>query len=108
MLNIQEPQQDNNLFLLEKRFEVMLDISSKKLIKEISELKECMRKLEEEIKVLKATPKVVQSVQSNNLNSNGQIAPSISNERKSPNNSVSNEVNPQEISIQKYFYFGKK
>ena len=108
MLNIQETQQDNNLFFIEKRFEVMLDMNNKKLIKEISELKDGMRKLEEEIKGLKSAQKVVQSVQSNNVNSNAQIAPSISNERKSPNNSASNEINPQEISIQKYFYFGKK
>lgn len=86
----------------------MLELSSKKLIKEISELKEGMRKLEEEIKVLKIAPKVVQSAQRNNLNNNEQIAPSMSNDRKTPNNSVSNEINPQEISIQKYFYFGKK
>jgi len=105
MLNIKEPQQDNSLFLMEKRFEVILEISNKKLVKEVSELRESIGKLEDEIKLLRSSPKLPQIIQTN---ANLQSTNNPSEKKISNNSSSSQEINPADISIEKYFYFGKK
>ncbi len=110
ILNVQQAP-DNNQYLLEKRFELLLDLSNKKLLKEITEIRDAVVRLEGEIRNLKSSQRSAVTVQKTLAEQPEpkQTVP-LPNQIPQPSAVSSSEqkINPSDFSIEKYFYFGKK
>src|SRR3989338_2013859 len=87
-------------YLAEKKFEVMLDNASKRLMAEISKIRETMGSLQADVKELKEhtnSPRTESQRQAIHI---------------SPGNTGSNgikpheEINPKDVAVEKMFYFG--
>lgn len=93
-----------NSYLVEKKFEVMLDNASKKLMAEITKIKETIGSLQADVKELKAgytnnskmeSQRQVMHIPSDNAESKG-IRPGY------------DDINPKDVAVEKMFYFGNK
>ena len=91
-----------NSYLAEKKFEVMLDNTSKKLMAEIIKIKESLISLQEEVNQLRrgssqaaATASFPQA-ERNYSTSSGSARPTHDN------------INPKDVAVEKMFYFGNK
>ena len=89
-----------NSYLAEKKFEVMLDNTSKKLMAEITKIKESLTSLQEEVNQLRRG-----SSQAAATASFPQTISSSSSESARPRQ---NEINPKDVAVEKMFYFGNK
>ena len=91
-----------NSYLVEKKFEVMLDNASKKLMAEVLKIKESLTSLQEDVNQLRR--------------GSSQAAATLSFPQAERNYSASsesarprqNEINPKDVAIEKMFYFGNK
>ena len=112
-IGLQNNTQCNDTYLLEKRYEVLLDINNKKLFKEINDLKQEISRLGNEIDSIKQSQKSQripvqqvhepsQFVQQNTQPQNFQQQP-VQNQQR-PQQGVA----PEEVPLDKYFYFGRK
>ena len=89
-------------YLAEKKFEVMLDNASKKLMAEVIKMKESLSSLQEDVKELKR--------------SSAQAPATVSFPHSGSNSSASsesvrprqNDINPKDVAVEKMFYFGNK
>ncbi len=90
-----------NSYLMEKKFEVMLDNASKKLMAEVLKIKESLSSLQEEVKELRRgsaqAPATVSFPQA-------ERNYSASSESARPRN----DINPKDVAVEKMFYFGNK
>lgn len=114
-ISLQQPQLDNNLYLLEKRYEVLLDINNKKLLKEINGLREHIKKLEDDIQNLSSSQNLQASTHScagrvvqKTLEVREEPKPTIIEAKQSNAQNTKQEISSEDVSIEKYFYFGKK
>jgi len=89
-----------NSYLAEKKFEVMLDNTSKKLMAEIIKIKESLISLQEEVNQLRRS-----SRQAAATASFPQNISSSSSESARPRQ---NDINPKDVAVEKMFYFGNK
>ena len=117
-LNLNSGQQLNGSYLIEKKFEIMLDSINKKVIGEINGLKEAVSSLQQELRELKK-----QGSQQNYQQQNNQQQCNHREEQGasfSPANPVRNaeepssvkprygDYNSKDVPIDKFFYFGNK
>ena len=89
-----------NSYLIEKKFEVMLDNASKKLMAEVLKIKESLSSLQEEVKELRRGSAQAPATASFSHNS-----PSASSESARPRQ---NDIDPKDVAVEKMFYFGNK
>lgn len=106
-----------NEHLQQKRFEVMLDMATKRLMNEVSTLKETMDKLTEEIQVLKnkvhrqglmEEAKNVQIPQREQSEAKAEPQSEQPKEMKFTNSTNNEKITENDVSIEKIFYCGKK
>src|SRR3989338_1632787 len=90
-----------NSYLVEKKFEVMLDNASKKLMAEVLKIKESLTSLQEDVNQLRRGSQVSATVSFPQAERNY----SASSESARPRQ---NEINPKDVAIEKMFYFGNK
>ena len=91
-----------NSYLIEKKFEVMLDNASKKLMAEITKIKEAVGSLQADVKELKAgytngsrTESQRQAIHISPGNTSNGIKPY-------------DNINPKDVAVEKMFYFGNR
>ena len=111
IFGLQNSQIDNSQYLQEKRLELLLDMNSKKIINEIHELRETIKRIEGDIVNLKSQQRTaVQNVQRTLPEQAEQRI--VSAEPRQALNTASGserrEISSADVSIEKYFYFGKK
>ena len=109
-------------YMLEKKFEIMLDMNNKKIANEISKLSSMINSLNEEIASIKrglSRGATAEASRQNPAKSAVADEPSEYITREIPSNSVrpkSNDdvkprygdYNPEDVAISKIFYFGNK
>lgn len=97
-------------FFIQKQVETMLEINNKKLISEISVLKESLGKLSQEVSELKRMraaapePKIEPRQELRQEPVQEQKASSSSNDLRPRYG----DYNPEDVSVTKMFYFGNK
>ena len=89
-----------NSYLVEKKFEVMLDNASKKLMVEITKIKESLTSLQEDVNQLRRGSS--QAAATVSFPQNGRSASSESARQRQ------NAINQKDVAIEKMFYFGNK
>jgi len=89
-----------NSYLMEKKFEVMLDNASKKLMAEVLKIRELLASLQEEVNELRRGGS--QAVATVTFPQNGRSAGSESARPAYDN------INPKDVAVEKMFYFGNK
>lgn len=111
-LNIAASQQMDGNYMLEKKFEIMIGTATKKILTEIMAIKESLANLQNDISDVKRARS--QSSSSSpyssaaNVPSNG-AALSSNNERfSSAPKPRFGDYKPEDVSVDKFFYFGKK
>ncbi|MEK6949502.1 MAG: hypothetical protein AABX34_04720 [Nanoarchaeota archaeon] len=115
-LNIAANKEMDNSYLLEKKFEIMIGTATKKVLAEIAGLKESISALQNELNdVKRARPQSApMPAASSPYSSAANIPQNTSN--GSSNNHPSSTVarprfgdyKPEDVSVDKFFYFGKK
>lgn len=91
-----------NSYLIEKKFEVMLDNASKKLMAEVLKIKESLTSLQEDVNELRrGSTQAPATVSFSHAGSNS----SASSESARPRQ---NDINPKDVAVEKMFYFGNK
>ena len=117
-LNIAANKEMDNSYLLEKKFEIMIGTATKKVLAEIAGLKESISALQNELNDVKRARQQSQPAQmptaSSPYSSAANIPQNTSN--GSSNNHPSSTVarprfgdyKPEDVSVDKFFYFGKK
>ena len=103
----------NDSYLMEKKFEFMLESINKKVANELNSLKTMIGSINSEVTEIKkqpnnaprAAPAVFES--SNSVNNQGRDTPTRgrSNEPVKPR---FGDYNPEDVPIEKFFYFGNK
>ena len=91
-----------NSYLAEKKFEVMLDNASKKLMTEVLKIKESLSSLQEEVKELRRGSAQAPATASF---PHAERNYSASSESARPRQ---NDINPKDVAVEKIFYFGNK
>ena len=89
-----------NSYLIEKKFEVMLDNASKKLMAEVLKIKESLTSLQEDVNELRRGSS--QATATVSFPQNGRSA---SSESARP---AYDNINPKDVAVEKMFYFGNK
>jgi len=89
-----------NSYLIEKKFEVMLDNASKKLMNEVLKIKESLTSLQEDVNELRRGSSQVAAAVS--FPQNGRSSSSESSRTRQ------NDINPKDVAVEKMFYFGNK
>jgi len=91
-----------NSYLIEKKFEVMLESLGKKLVSEISSIKETINSLQSEIGELKRSHAQAPA-------QNVPQSPVIQAKAESPSlRPRYGDYNPQDVAVEKMFYFGNR
>ena len=90
-----------NSYLVEKKFEIMLDNASKKLMAEVLKIKESLTSLQEDVNQLRRGSQVSATAsfpqaERNYSTSSGSARPTHDN------------INPKDVAVEKMFYFGNK
>ena len=92
----------SNSYLIEKKFEVLLDNANKKIMGEILKIRELLNSLQEDVNELRRgstqAPATVSFPQA-------ERNYSASNESVRPRQ---NDINPKDVAVEKIFYFGNK
>ncbi|MBI4149203.1 hypothetical protein HY491_02030 [Candidatus Woesearchaeota archaeon] len=96
-------------YFLQKQIEVLLDISSKKVMQELAVLKGMVGKLSEELGELKARERRAAPVE-HQQQTTATAAPvsTPSQRQEQPVQQRYGNVKPEEVAIDKFFYFGNK
>ncbi|MBI2523550.1 hypothetical protein HYW19_04100 [Candidatus Woesearchaeota archaeon] len=95
-----------NSYLIEKKFEVMLDNASKKLMAEVLKIKESLTLLQEDVKELKRSG--VQAPAQVNAQVNYAYAESRRSASSESARTTHDNINPKDVAVEKMFYFGNK
>lgn len=96
--------QSNGEYMMQKQFEIMLDISNKKITAELQNLKQMITVLNQEILHLK---KQVQDAK-HTQQSSPEPKPQCLNKESQPLKPRYGDFKPSDISINEFFYCGKK
>ena len=114
-LNLAPGQQLNGSYLIEKKFEIMLDSINKKFIGEINGLKEAVGALQQELRELKKQGSQQNYQQQNNHREERDASFSpvnpVRNAEEQKDSSVKpryGDYNSKDVPIDKFFYFGNK
>lgn len=117
-LNIAANQEIDSTYMLEKKFEIMIGAATKKVLAEIAGIKESISALQSELNDARRARQQSQPAQmpaaSSPYSSAANITQNTSN--GSSNNHPSPTVarprfgdyKPEDVSVDKFFYFGKK
>ena len=117
-LNIAANKEMDNSYLLEKKFEIMIAASAKKIMADIAGLKESIMALQSELNDVKrarqqsqpATMPAASSPYSSAANIPQNTSNGISNNH--PSSTVARprfgDYKPEDVSVDKFFYFGRK
>ena len=92
-----------NSYLIEKKFEVMLDNASKKLIAEITKIKEVVGSLQADVNELKAG-----YTNTSKMESQRQAIPISPGNTRGNGIKPHEGINPKDVAVEKMFYFGNK
>lgn len=100
----------NNDFFLQKQMEVMIETNNKRLANELSNIKNILNKLNEEICELKKknSDNAREHVREQMPNSENNIKDKEQITNKEQPTKRYGNYNPEEISVEKFFYFGNK
>ena len=91
-----------NSYLIEKKFEVMLDNASKKLMAEVIKIKESLTLLQEDVNELrKGSTQAPETVSFPHAERNYYASSESARPRQ-------NDINPKDVAVEKMFYFGNK
>ncbi len=105
ILTEQKPliNQCSDLYLLEKKYEVLLEMSNKKLLKEINDIKQEILRLNTEVESLKQkSSRPIQVVHEEFPRQ--QPVQQI----QQPQQQRPQQLTSEDVSIEKYFHFGRK
>ncbi|MEK6917199.1 MAG: hypothetical protein AABW92_05650 [Nanoarchaeota archaeon] len=96
MMNTAIMQEKTGDIFLQKQIEIMIEMNNKKFVSELQQLKNRIDLLENEVK-------------QNNARKVTAYSENKSIEKKDINRPIDrNEVSPSDVTIEKFFYFGKK
>ena len=115
-LNIASGQQLNGSYLIEKKFEIMLDSINKKVNGEITSLKEAVGVLQQELREIKRQNSQQNQQQQNyprdeQSSSSSPSANPAMNSEEQKDSSVKpryGDYRSKDVPIDKFFYFGNK
>lgn len=107
-LTIKDISEVDSSYMLEKKFELMIEASNKKITNEIKSVKEEMSKLLNEVLELKKSfsQKDVRMHNTFNKEVDGEIF-----NKQSPSKEIKpryGDYKPEDVPIDKFFYFGRK
>ncbi len=117
-LNMDANREIGNSYMLEKKFEIMIGSAAKKILAEIAGLKESISILQSELNDIKRARPQSQPAQmqaaASPYSSAANIPQNISNGSSNahPGSTVATprfgNYKPEDVSVDKFFYFGKK
>ena len=94
----------DNSYLMEKKFEVMLDTASRRLIGEIAKIKEALVSLQDDVNKLKTSYSKDSSAEIQGQDT----TVSTDNRGTRAIRPGYDDINPKDVSIEKMFYFGNR
>ena len=94
----------NNSYLMEKKFEVMLDTTNRRLIAEITKIKEALASLQDDVNKLKTG--YAKDSRTEIQRQNIAVSPGESGTRII--RPGYDDINPEDVSVEKMFYFGNR
>ncbi len=100
-----KPEPDEKLHLLDQRYKFLLNSQSQRFTEEINGLKECLASLSSELVDLKRKlNEQKQEIKETKQEPKAEVQQKIAENKEKP----STELKPEEITIEKFFYCGKK
>ena len=117
-LNIAANQEIDSNYMLEKKFEIMIGAATKKVLAEIAGIKESISALQSELSDVKRARQ--QSHTAQMLTASSPYSSAANIPQNSGNGSLNNhpsstvarprfgDYKPEDVSVDKFFYFGKK